>query len=449
MTTQALAGAILQAQPTDPLVRRTAQLAILDCLGVGLAGSHEPASLLARKIACPEGTATVWGSDMRSSVLDAALINGVSGHVLDMDDTNSSMRGHPTVTLVPALIAVAEARSLPGEAVVDAFIVGFETGCKLGQVMNLEHYERGWHSSSTLGTVGVAAAVGRLIGLDTERLTHALAISCSFSSGLVRNFGSMTKSLHIGHAARSGTLAALLAEQGFTGHPEVMEYESGFLEIFSAAAAPQLQEVVNRFGQPWDVVDPGILFKLYPSCSLTHPALDAALDLQREHDFAADDIVRITCHANYRVPMVLTYTEPADELQAKFSMEYALAVAFLDGQAGIDQFSRDRVGQADVQTLLRRVDKHIHPDLSTRESLTRDFTHIEVELGDGRVLEARAGHARASPGNPVDDSVLVDKFVTCAARVLPAEAAAAIPAIVLELDRQPDLGRLSGLISRA
>lgn len=452
MSTVDLAEAICSVRPGSLPVeaRRLAQLAIMDTIGVGLAGSTEEATRIARQVALAQGgipAAALWGTADRTGPLDAALVNGVAAHVLDLDDTNRSMRGHPSVPLVPALLALAEERRLPGRAVVDAYIVGFEVECKLGSLMNLEHYERGWHTTSTLGTLGVAAAAGWLIGLDPKRATSALAIASSMSSGLVRNFGSMTKPLHVGHAARSGLLAALLAEGGFTGRAEVMEWQDGFVEIFSGRSGSDLSGMVKRFGRPWDVLDPGIAFKLYPSCSLTHPPLDAAIELVRQHTIRPDQIESVTCYGNYRCPMVLMYRTPQDSLQAKFSMEYALAAAFCDGRAGIDQFSDARVRQPDVQALQRRVEFHVHPELQTRESLAHDFSIVQVDLKGGRRLEMRVGAPKGSPENPVSDQTLAAKFLDCALRVLPKHRAEAALALLQRLESVEDLGSLIGNLS--
>lgn len=447
MSTAALSQAVCAARPGSipDEARHVAQLAIMDCAGVGLAGSREPATVAVRRFAersCSKPVAALWGAGERVSTLDAALVNGVASHVLDFDDTTPSMRGHPTAPLVPALLALAEERGADGRRLVEAYVIGFEVECKLGRLMNLEHYERGWHTTSTLGTIGVAAGAGWLAGLDAERMTHALAIACSFASGLVRNFGSMTKSLHVGHAARSGLSAALLAEDGFTANPAVMETDSGYVEIFSGRSGSDLQGSFDDFGTPWEVVRPGIAFKLYPSCSLTDPPIDAALQLRKNHDLRPELIERIECYGNYRCPMVLTYKRPVNELQAKFSMEYALAVAFCDGRAGIDEFSDARVNRPDVQALLRRVCFEVHPELRTRESLARDFTIVRVMLKDGTTREARIGAPLASPGNPVADEVLVDKYRDCASRVLSSDDVERSLSVLARLDRATELRAL-------
>lgn len=398
-----------------------ARLALLDGLGVGLAGAAERATKLAEQVIEVAGarpTATIWGSSVRTSALEATFINGIAAHVLDLDDTNDSMRGHPTAPLVPALLAVAEERGLAGSKVVDSFIVGAEVECMLGKVMNLEHFERGWHTTSTLGTIGVAAAVGYLLDLEEDQMCSALALACSLSSGLVRNFGAMSKSMHVGHAARSGVLAAMLAENGFTGNPEVLEAEDGFIEIFSGRPGNALEDVLPAFGEPWDIVDPGLKFKMYPTCSLTHSPIDATLELVYKHDIRPEHVEKITCYANYRIPMILTFPRPVDGLQAKFSLPYALAVAVCDRKAFIDEFSDERVVQDDVQALLRKVEFHIHEKLQTRESLANDFSQVIISLDDGRKVECTVTAARGTPANPVGRRALESKFRDCAERVL-------------------------------
>lgn len=449
MSTEGLARAVAGVRPGSVPVdaRRAARAAIRDGIGVALAGAGEDGPRRLRQVVAAHGggadVAGVWGTDVRASAPDAALLNGAAAHVLDLDDLNRSLRGHPTVALLPALFALCEARGLSGQALVESYVIGFEVECKLGALMNLEHFERGWHSTSTLGALGAAAGCGWLLGLDAARMTSAIALAASMASGLNANFGSMAKAFHAGHAARSGLFAALLAETGFTGHPQALEAKDGFVEIFSGRPGAALADVVESFGRPWDVVDPGIAFKLYPACSLTHPPLDAALDLVAAHGIRAEAIERITCDSDYRVPMVLTHRRPRSGLEGKFSLEYALAVAFCDGQAGIEQFEDARVARPDVQALLQKVEFRVHPDLATRESLEQGFAIVAVDLVGGGRHERRVGPPRGTPENPLTDAALAEKFRACAGRALPPDRVASVLRRIDRLESEPSVTALA------
>ena len=256
--------------------------AIVDTVACMLAGVPEPVSQTVIRLVRMEGcnpVSGVIGSGVKTSPLNAALANGVLGHALDFDDDNDSLRGHPSVVILPAIFALAEERKKSGKDVVAAYAVGFEVEAKVGRGVNIEHYERGWHSTSTLGTFGAAAASAKLLDLDVSRTRMALGISASLTSGIRVNFGTMTKSLHVGQAAHNGLLAAKLAQEGFTAHPSVLEAEQGFCDLFCGRENCNWERITENIGNPFDLISPGIIPKLYPSCSLTHPALDIIMEL--------------------------------------------------------------------------------------------------------------------------------------------------------------------------
>src|SRR5213592_834107 len=214
-----------------------ARRAILDCVGVMLAGSAEPAARIVQQIAESEGgapLATIVGTRRRTGAVWAALANGTAAHALDFDDTNFAMLGHPSAPVLAAGLAAGELALADGQALVHAFLLGFEVETTLAAVINPEHYDHGWHATCTLGTLGAAAAAARLLGLDTAQIRTALAVAASQSSGLKENFGTMTKPFHAGHAARSGVLAALLAREGWTASERAIEGPQGFLHVLGA-----------------------------------------------------------------------------------------------------------------------------------------------------------------------------------------------------------------------
>lgn len=431
---------------------RAARRAILDTLGVMLAGSVEVTAARVRAlIAHRRGSeeATIVGTPLRGSVEDAALANGTAAHALDYDDLNQSLSGHPSAPILPAALALAERQRVSGAALLTAFVVGVEIEAKLGRALNPGHYETGWHATSTLGVFGAAAAAAKLLGLPAERTAHALAIAGSMASGIKANFGTDGKPLHVGHAARCGVEAALLAEAGFTGNPRALEHGDGFGATYGAGSPPAWDLATAGLGAPHDLVDPGVGVKRFPSCASTHQALDATLALAEEHAIDPTAVEAVECGVYYLAPHQLIYDRADTALQGKFSMPYCMAVALLDRSVGLAQFTDERVRRADVQALMPRVRMFVHPEQTTRECLPTRFSEVTITLRDGRRLQRRVRHAKGQPWNPLTDAELMAKFRDCAARVLPPERAESIPAAVQALETMADVSALARLLSGA
>jgi 2-methylcitrate dehydratase PrpD len=268
--------------------------AILDTIGVTLAGSHEEAVRILRTVVAPAGPATLLGCGTSASALDAALLNATAAHALDYDDTHASFRGHPSATIVPAALAAAELMGASGAELITAYVLGLEVAGRVGQSFGTSHAAQGFHSTGTLGVLGAAAASARLLGLDAEASAATLGIAASSAAGLRANFGFMAKPLHAGNSARAGLLAALLAQRGFTATDEILDAPRGFTEIFSPGdggpvmAGPVLDE-------QWQVLSPGIAVKKYPCCNRGHRAADAVLTLVHTHDFVRRTSSGSTC----------------------------------------------------------------------------------------------------------------------------------------------------------
>ena len=430
---------------------RAARRAILDTLGVTLAGSGEiTAERVRALIAHRQGAteATIVGTSLRASVEDAALANGTAGHALDYDDTQSSLSGHPSVPVLPAALALAERERLSGAALLTAFVVGVEIEAKLGRALNPGHYETGWHATSTLGVFGAAAAVAKLLGLSPERVAHALAIAASMASGIKANFGTDGKPLHAGHAARCGVEAALLAQAGLTANPRALEHVDGFGSTHGAGGAPAWDLATAGLGAPHEITEPGVGVKRFPACASTHQALDATLALAEEHGLDAAAVEAVECAVHYLAPHQLIYDQARTPLEGKFSMPYCVSVALLDRAVGLAQFTEERVARADVRALMPRVRMVIHPEQTTRECLPTRFSEVTITLRDGRRLQRRIKHAKGQPQNPLSDAELTAKFQDAATRVLPAERVAQLLAAVQGLESLPDVSTLARLLSR-
>ncbi len=429
---------------------RAARRAILDTLGVMLAGSVEVTAARVRAlIAHRRGgeEATIVGTPLRASVEDAALANGTAAHALDYDDVNQSLSGHPSAPILAAVLALAERQRAAGAALLAAFVAGVEVEAKLGRALNPVHYETGWHATSTLGVIGAAASAAKILGLPAERTAHALAIAASMASGIKANFGTDCKPLHVGHAARCGVEAALLAAAGFTGNPRALEHGDGFGATYGAGSPPAWDLVTAGLGAPHDLVDPGVGVKRFPACASTHQALDATLALAEEHAIDPAGVETVECAVYYLAPHQLIYDRADTPLQGKFSMPYCVAVALLDRSVGLAQFTDERVRRADVQALMPRVRMVIHPEQTTRDCLPTRFSEVTITLRDGRRLSRRVRHAKGQPRNPLTDAELTAKFRDCAARVLTPEQAESVLTSVQALETLGDVSALARRLS--
>jgi 2-methylcitrate dehydratase PrpD len=377
----------------------------------------------------------------------AALANGTAAHALDFDDMCFVSLAHPSAPLVPALLAAAESERLTGRAVLDAYAVAFEIEARLGRLMNPRHYQRGWHCTSTLGTIGAAAAVSRLLGLDATAAGHALAIAASEASGLKENFGTMVKPLHAGLAARNGVLAALLARGGMTASEQALDGPQGFLRAFDSEG-PALDQAIADLGARWEILDTGVTVKLYPSCAGTHPSLDAILYLRRREGFSADEVERIDIDVDSIVPTILIYDRPSTGLEAKFSLPFCAAAAVLFGRVGIDTFDSATLVNPRVTSLMARVNMRVDRSL---DAGAPPLTHarVHVRLRDGRVLEREANGAKGYPEQPASDAELNAKFLACASRALTQPAAARALALLRQIEQLEDVRTLTAALENS
>ncbi|HXT70458.1 MAG TPA: MmgE/PrpD family protein [Vicinamibacterales bacterium] len=412
--------------------RANAQRAVIDTIGVALAGSAEPAARIVResiRLAGSGGAATtappppaqpggcsIWGTPMTAPAPVAVLANGTAAHALDFDDMCFISLAHPSAPLVPAIVAIGEFTRASLDAILDAYVVGFEVQARLGKLMNPRHYQRGWHCTSTLGVMSAAAGAARLLGLDAGAAGHALAIAASSTSGLKENFGTMVKPLHAGMAARDGVLAALFAKSGLTASDKAIDGPQGYLHALDAESE-DLASVTADLGSRWEILDTGITVKLYPSCAGTHPSLDAVLDLRSEHAFTAGDVEKIEIDVDPIVPTILIYERPSSPLEGKFSMPFCVASAVVHGRVSIDTFDDAGLSDRRVGALMPRVTMRVDPEIGgSKPALTE--ARVRVGLKDGRILTKEAHGARGYPTNPASAAELEAKFLSCATRVM-------------------------------
>lgn len=430
--------------------RQRAAMALCDTVGVILAGVAESAAAIVRSTITPASQGSrILGTALRASAEDAAMANGVAAHAHDYDDMCFISLAHPSCALVPASLAAGELVAASGHDVLDAYVVGFELECRLGVMMNPRHYhERGWHCTSTIGTLGAAAAASRLLGLDTESTVHALGIAGSSACGLKENLGSMVKPLHAGMAARNGVMAARLSKAGFVSSAQAIEGPQGYLVAMDSQKPPSaLLDVVADLRSRWEILETGITVKLYPSCAATHPPLDALLALKQRHDLTADNVAAIDIEVDSMTPRLLLYERPSTALEAKFSMPFCAAAAMVFDHPSIETFEESRIRDVRIQKLLPMVTLRVNPSFDAAAPLSQ--AKVTVRLKDGRTVVERVDGARGYPGR-VSQEELGTKFIACAKRVLSEEAAVRALEVVRSVESLRNISELTeALVSKS
>jgi len=424
--------------------RHWAKVALLDTVGVALAGADEDcANIVARVsgVGSDGGPCQVFGKASRTSALNAALVNGTAAHALDFDDCNNTFGGHPTAPILPALFAEAEETGATGRDVLLAYITGFEAETAIAKGVHFHHYEKGWHPTATLGTFGAAAAVAKLGGYSIDETETALALCVSFAAGVKANFGTMTKPFHVGQTARAGLLAARMAREGFTANAGAFEHEHGFFEVYNGAGNYDASKVFDGWTDPLNVAVPGVAIKQHPCCGSTHPAVDALLGLVHEHGITAGDVERIDSVTHQRRLRHTNRPDPKSGLEAKFSVQYCLARALMDGRIAIEHFENGAYLDADARQIMDRVHATAHQEANHFGAT------VTVTTTDGRTLENRVEMAIGrGPENPLTDAQLKAKFDGCAVRALSETQAAQVYDAMQAFEDIADMTKFAGLL---
>jgi 2-methylcitrate dehydratase PrpD len=429
---------------------------ILDGIGLALSGSVAKSGELVRRhlaeLSLGDGPATVIGSRLKVAPRFAAFANGVGIHADDYDDTQLAVAPdrvyglltHPTAPALPAALAMAEATGADGRATQLAYHLGVEVECKIAEAIDPRHYQTGFHATATCGTFAAAAAAAKLMGLDAEQTGRALSIAGSQSAGLRENFGTMTKPFHAGRSSESGVAAAQFASYGWTATDKILEAPRGFFR--AAGGGYDANAIAGKLGAPWTFAEPGVSIKPHPSGSLTHPGMTEMLRLIREHGIKADQVKRVRVGTNSNMPNALIHHRPRNELQAKFSMEFCMAILLLDGRAGLSEFTDEVVERPDVKAMIDKVD-FVVDDLAEKAGYHLMTTIIDIELEGGRTVSGRADFGKGSPANPMSYDEVAAKFRECCefAR-FPANKADTIVGMVRDLETLGPIDRLTSLL---
>jgi 2-methylcitrate dehydratase PrpD len=447
----------------SPAAVAGAKKGMLDCLGVGLAATREDVSrIVQERVRLMTGAqeATVIGAGFKANAPLAAYANGAMAHALDYDDVihvGPFWLGHPSVVVFPAALAVAEAAQASGRDLILAYSLGIEVYTKVGLFCGEKPYRQGWHNTSYIGVMAAAAAACSMLGLDEGQVRRAFGIAASTAGGLRQNFGSMTKPLHAGLAARNGVEAAYLAQAGLTADEAILEAPLGFRNVFTASredvsqAIPLGDETVSpaelegRLGAPWVLETPGLAFKICPSCRATHFGMEAALLFRETHADHAAEIVEVEAHVPTHMGSVLFHHDPQSGLEGKFSLEYVLARTLIDGPPKISDFTDERVGQPAVKALMKRI-RWLPFEPPQGAFGTPQFL---FRLANGETLSVRVEHPRGDPENPVSDDLLAGKFVDCATASVSTLSAERLKDLVLDLERLDRISTLSAALHEA
>lgn len=426
MATQALASwaASLSAASLPLSVKQAALRSLYNYIGCTIGGSNHPTVTKAHKALSPffgRETSSLLGNQgkLKADAQHAALLNGIASHVHDYDDTHLATIIHPTGPVASALLAYAEFKSdISGESILCALAAGIEASCKIGLAVWPEHYNIGWHITSTTGSVGAAVGVGKLMRLSEKQMAQAIGIAAVQIVGLREMFGSDTKSLHPGRAAQSGLLAAILAENGYTSSPQALEAKRGWANVVAGGGTPKLEQYISEVGEKWEIEANS--FKPFPCGIVCHPAIDGCIQLHNEmqrEEMDVRDVERVEARVHPLVIELTSKPKPKDGLEAKFSLFHGGAVGLLYGKAGPAEYEDNVVTNSSVVEVRDKIDATADQDLKP------DETYLTVYFADGTRLEKYIEHAVGSLEVPMTNEQLTEKFIDQAALVLGADKA--------------------------
>lgn len=392
--------------------------AMIDTHAVILSGYKQPCSeILIDWVRVQSGAeqSTVLGYDFKTSASLAALVNGTMGHAIDYDDVYAPLRGHPSLPIYVAVLAVSESEGKSGKDLITAYLLGVEIMTKIGTQLNPSHYLKGWHSTATMGVIGAAAAVGKLYDFTLEQFKTVIGLASSMISGIRLNFGTMAKPFHVGYAARNGIEASQLVKNGFTASHHTYDLPKGVFDLYS-----EEQTQINwsdQLAKPWSIMQPGFHIKKYPCCYATHRHADAAYQLISENNLDVEAIEKIECIGPVGTFVPLIYNRPKTGLQGKFSLEYVVSAMLLDRAVNLNSFTDKMVNRSSIQKLIPKVvlieDSSIKED---RVAGNNGFVKLHIQTKD-HIHEVTITHGKGSAKNPLTDEELKEKFLDCTSLV--------------------------------
>src|SRR6266513_1569277 len=425
---------------------QTAKIAVRDCLGVALAGSKEEDAKICAQIARQENAredATVIGQGFKTSALHAAFANGTAAHALDFDHSFTLM-GQPTAPIIPAIFALGESLGASGRQLIEAYVAGYEVTGKLAHSLRDTAHD-GWHAPSTLGSFGAAAACGKLLGLSASQVEMALGMAASMAGGIVANFGTMTKPLHVGLGARNGVLAAKLAAGGFTANGKAIESNFGFYQVLHQGT-PINEQPLEELGQSYALLTDGLRIKPYPCGGLTHQVIESVLEFRAKHGLTAEMIEAVDVDVVKHTFERIVFRVPQTGIQGKFCLPYLVARAIIDGKVGLHIFTDGAVRDQNVLKLAERVQMNLDPNLKKTDAAGRPC-RVTIRLKNGETFVREAQHAKGGPEFPMTEAELRGKVTECARHAIDENAAARALDYIEKSDTITDIHPLCAILA--
>jgi 2-methylcitrate dehydratase PrpD len=430
-----------------PVVIERARVAFIDTIGVAVAGSHEEVAHIVAEMVKAEGSApqcTVIGQSLRASPQLAALANGVANHAMDYDFT--FLNGQSVAAVIPALLPVAETTNATPADVLGAFIVGCEVAARINRSSLRMGNDGGWHITGIVGVIATAAACCKLMKLPVDQVAEAIGMGVSLASGIAVNYGTMTKPLHCGNAARNGVMAAMLAGKGFTSHAAAFEGNNGFYASFGRALPTDFAPF-GDLGKRWDLVEIGFQTKYYPCGGRGHTAIEAALMLRDKIGSRIGEIGNIHCLVSPSSAKRINTNYPHDVEAAKFSAAYVVAYSLVHGIPKIKAFTPEALKDPRVQAMAKLVTAGA--DATLPDAFGESPSILKITLKDGQTFEQRRDYATGSAKIPLTPAQLEEKFMDCATQTVSADSAKKLFAIVNTIDKQETFGAFWTLIRKA
>ena len=437
-------------------VVKAAKLAILDFIGVAMAGSKELSSRIIIDTVRQDqslGEATVIGGKFKTSCSLAALVNGTAGHVLDYDDCLDFPDvglGHPTTGILPAALALGEKLHMSGQDLIAAYCLGLEAYAKIGLLSREAfHSGRGWEWTGVLGVMGATAAVSKILELDENKVNMAFGIAASLSCGLTRNFGTMAGHFHAGNAARNGIEAGILAAKGFNAYEGIIEGPAGYYSMFTGSPDPVpdrvVQENLKALGNPWNIITPGLMFKAFPCAHISHFGVDAALQLKKKHSVDWQKIEEIEFRIPPFIQRAVWYRDPQTGIEGKFSLGYCLCRALVQGKINISDFTDEAVKDPTIRQLMSKI-KWVNIEQDPGKG-PFGYQEIVLKMKDGSVYSCTVEHPRGEPQNPLTQEEFKTKYQDCAMYAhYEEETTSQIEDLVMNLEKIDDIARLATLL---
>ena len=430
---------------------------ILDGFGLALSGSVARTGnyLFAHiKKSSAKGKATVIGSKMKVPTHFAALANGVGIHSDDYDDTQLAVAKdrvyglltHPTAPCLPSAFAEGEVNKINGKDFLNSYLIGVDVECKISEAMSPRHYQHGFHSTATCGTFASASAAAKIRKYDHNKILRSLGIAASLSAGLRENFGTMTKPLHAGRAAESGVIACDLVRYGWSSTDKILESPRGFFQAHGGGY--DINALKGKLGRPWTFKSPGISIKPHPCGSLTHPGMTKMLELIKKYDIKPEQVVKVDVGTNHNMQNALIHHRPKNEFQAKFSMEYSMAILLIDRRAYIPEYQDKRINKSDVQQMLKKVNFYKNK-IAEAAGYDKMTTIIDIYLKNGKKISGRGDFGKGSPAIPMTYDEVADKFLGCTEFARwPLSKSKKIIETVRNLEKVKDIRILGRLLSK-